>query len=420
MLSTQAFNALLKTLEEPPPHVRFILATTEPEKILPTVLSRCQRFDFRRIPTPEIAAHLRHIMDTEGYPAEDAALTAIAQSAEGCMRDAISLLDQMISYGAESVTLEQVQQVLGAVSAQQVSQFVDSVCEKDVAVALKSIQQLTLDGSSLVEFTGQVIDYLRGVMLLQMTGETDFLSEWPPESVQAMQRQAKQVDQSESLFAIKRFSGAIPELKGGYQPQLPLELALIDVIQGEPKPIAQEVVTVSQPAQQTAAASGAQSARQVQPSQSAKSPATAATDDQAAEPSSELAPLDENAVKRLRQQWDQFLLTIREECGHQTQAAVRSVCDIAVSDNSVAFAFGKNDFTRRMIEQPKTLKAVGGALAEILGRPVFLQCQMGDTAQLSDVIRTGGDSASKEGPDPLVEYMVNELGAEIVEPSDSS
>ncbi len=123
MLSVNAFNALLKTLEEPPPHARFILATTEPHKIPATVLSRCQRFDFRRIPTPQIVAHLRHIMDTEGYAAEDEALTAVAQSAQGCMRDAISLLDQMISYGAESVTLQQVQQALGAVSAQQVGAF---------------------------------------------------------------------------------------------------------------------------------------------------------------------------------------------------------------------------------------------------------------------------------------------------------
>ena len=106
MLSTPAFNALLKTLEEPPPHSRFILATTEPHKIPATVLSRCQRFDFRRIPVPEIVAHLQHIVDAEGFLADEGALTSIARSAQGCMRDAISLLDQMLSYGAEAVTVE--------------------------------------------------------------------------------------------------------------------------------------------------------------------------------------------------------------------------------------------------------------------------------------------------------------------------
>ena len=170
MLSPSAFNALLKTLEEPPPHTRFILATTEPHKIPATVLSRCQRFDFRRIPIREIAQHLEHITQTEDFQADDDALLAIAQSAQGCMRDAISLLDQMFSYGGEIVTLAQVQQVLGAVSAQTVSEFVGALASKDVKTGLELIQQLVLQGASLTEFAHQVVDYLRGLMLLQMTG----------------------------------------------------------------------------------------------------------------------------------------------------------------------------------------------------------------------------------------------------------
>ena len=113
MLSVAAFNALLKTLEEPPPHTRFILATTEPHKIPATILSRCQRFDFRRIPVPEIAGHLRHIVQEENFKAEEEALTAISRAAQGCMRDAVSLLDQMFSYGHDTVTFAQVQNVLG-------------------------------------------------------------------------------------------------------------------------------------------------------------------------------------------------------------------------------------------------------------------------------------------------------------------
>ena len=133
MLSTSAFNALLKTLEEPPPHARFVLATTEPHKIPATVLSRCQRFDFRRIPVPEIAAHLRHIADVEGFGVEDEALAAIGRSAQGCMRDAVSLLDQMRSFGTETCHLDQVQQVLGAVSIESVASLVDALAAKDVA-----------------------------------------------------------------------------------------------------------------------------------------------------------------------------------------------------------------------------------------------------------------------------------------------
>ncbi len=232
MLSTSAFNALLKTLEEPPPHARFVLATTEPHKIPATVLSRCQRFDFRRIPVPEIAAHLRHIADVEGFGVEDEALAAIGRSAQGCMRDAVSLLDQMRSFGTESVTLDQVQQVLGAVSIESVASLVDALAAKDVGAGLGLIQELLTNGASLTEFCQQVVEYLRGVMVVQMTGDAGLLSDLPADTVRRMQGQAKQLPGPATLFAIKRFSEAIPDLKGGYQPQLPMELALIESIQG--------------------------------------------------------------------------------------------------------------------------------------------------------------------------------------------
>jgi len=138
MLSTSAFNALLKTLEEPPPHTRFILATTEPHKIPATVISRCQRFDFRRIPVPEIARHLAHIAHEEQVRAEPDALLAIARSAQGCMRDAISLLDQMLAYGGDAVTLTQVQRVLGAVDSRSVAELVDALAAATWAAASRS------------------------------------------------------------------------------------------------------------------------------------------------------------------------------------------------------------------------------------------------------------------------------------------
>ena len=407
MLSVNAFNALLKTLEEPPPHARFILATTEPHKIPATVLSRCQRFDFRRIPTPKIVAHLRHIMDTEGYSYEDEALTAVAQSAQGCMRDAISLLDQMISYGSQTVTLDQVQQVLGAVSAQKVAAFVDAMGDKEVTAGLKLIQQLTLDGSSLTEFGAQVIEHLRAVLLLQMTGDADLLSDWPSESVEGMRRQAGKMELADTLYAVKRFDEAVAQLKGGYQPQLPLELALIEAVRGEPASIAPQVSHESQPA---AAATPAPTVKPAVPVET--SPPRPLAEDKAGQV--DPAPLDESAGATLRHQWNDFLTTMRSRCGHEVQAALRTVRDVAVSDNTVAFAFGNNDFTRKMVQKPDTLRAVAAALSEMLGRPVNLECQLGEKAELRNVIGST-ERTEVKGPDPLVEYAVDELGAEIVE-----
>ena len=420
MLSGAAFNALLKTLEEPPPHARFILATTEPHKIPATVLSRCQRFDFRRIPAAEIAAHLRRIVESEGFQAEDEALMAIARSAQGGMRDAVSLLDQMFSFGAEKVTLAQVQQVLGSVNAQAVGELVEALASKDVARGLRLIQQLVLDGASLVEFCHQVIEHLRGVMVLQMAQDPALLTDLPVETVRQMQDQAKRMSLPATIFAIKRLNEAIPQLKGGYQPQLPLELALIEAIQGGAVAVAPAVVQaapapvpgppVSAQPEAQAAPSGARKAQESKPeSKPAKSE----------EPAAAPPPLDRAAMEKLRTQWKRLLAIVRDRCGYQIQAALNTVRDIAVGGQSVVLAFGNNAFSKEMVSKPETQSQVAAILSEFLGRQVQVECQMGDQARLPGRVAPVVERPAEGGEDPLVAYAVSALGAQVVDESAS-
>jgi len=346
MLSTSAFNALLKTLEEPPPHVRFVLATTEPHKIPATVLSRCQRFDFRRIPSLEIADHLNHITQAEGFSAEHDALLAIGRSAQGCMRDAVSLLDQMLSYGQREVTLAQVQQVLGAVNAEAVSGLVDALATGQVAEGLALIQQLMIQGASLTEYCHQVIEHLRGVMVVQMTNDIALLSELPSEHVSHMQRQAQQMPLAKTLLAIKRFSAAIQDLKGGYQPQLPLELALIEGIQGAeimapiaaaPTPAQPVPSTVPQIQQQPAQPQIQSQAPPVETkiaetvAQIASTPVaqtvsieTAPVETVPVKIAPAPAPIDAESIRMLRQQWKEFINAVKQRCGIQVPAALNA------------------------------------------------------------------------------------------------
>ena len=414
MLSSSAFNALLKTLEEPPPYARFVLATTEPHRIPATVLSRCQRFDFRRIPVAEIAVHLAHIAAEEGYEVQEAAVFAIARSAQGCMRDAVSLLDQMTSYGATTaeggspaISLEQVQQVLGSVASATVAAFVEVLATKDIAAGLQLIHDLLLLGGSLHEFAGQVVEHLRGVMLIQMVGDGALLEDRAPETVQTMQQQAKRIPEPKTLWAIKRFSEAMTELKGGYQPQLPLELALVEVVQGvQPQAVAaaQEQVqpqpVVSAPP--TRAASGQPEAP---PSaQVSKSPVADET---------AYAPLDADAIQRLRANWNDFLNMVRNRCGLKEQASLRSIRDLAIGGDTVAMAFGNNSFAQGMISEAKTKEAIAGILGEILGQKVTLNCQSGDKATVRAAAGRVVEEQDSTGPDPLIEYAVSELGAEV-------
>ncbi len=411
MLSASAFNALLKTLEEPPPYARFVLATTEPHRIPATVLSRCQRFDFRRIPVAEIAAHLAHISSEEGFDVQEEAVFAIARSAQGCMRDAVSLLDQMTSYGAvapkngnPAISLAQVQQVLGSAASETVTAFVDSLVAGNVSAGLSLIHDLLLQGGSLNEFTAQVVEHLRGVMLVQMVGDGALLDDCAPDAVQTMQNQAKEIENAATLRAIKRFSQAMVELKGGFQPQLPLELALVELIEGvQPQPAAvAPAQTVAQPASPTSSAS-------------AKSPtphATRPTRSPVAERPS-ATPLDAEAMQRLRGRWDEFMTTVRERCGPKEQASLRSIKDLAIGGDAVAIAFGSNSFTQGVISEAKTKDAVSGILAEILGQQVTLICQSGEKATIPSATGQTVEEEQTGGPDPLLEYAVSELGAKV-------
>lgn len=415
MLSASAFNALLKTLEEPPPYARFVLATTEPHRIPATVLSRCQRFDFRRIPVAEIAAHLTHIAGEEGFEVQEPAIFAIARSAQGCMRDAVSLLDQMTSYGAaasagerQAISLEQVQQVLGSVAGETVAAFVDALAAKNVSSGLALIHDLLLQGGSLNEFAAQVIEHLRGVMLLQMVDDTALLEDSAPDTVQIMRKQASEIGNADTLLAIKRFSQAMTELKGGFQPQLPLELALVELIEGvqQPAPLpapAQSETRAASPAPPPRAQTTAQP--NACPSRSPVSEETSA------------APLDAEAMQRLRDRWGEFMNAVRDRCGHKQQASLRSIRDLAIGGDAVAIAFGNNTFSQKMISEAKTKDAVSGILADILGQQITLICQSGDKATIPSTTGQSVEEPQPSGPDPLLEYAVSELGAKV---SDSS
>lgn len=423
MLSTQAFNALLKTLEEPPPHARFVLATTEPHKIPATVLSRCQRFDFRRIPVPDIVAHLQTIAKEEGFEAEPAALRAIARGSEGCMRDAVSLLDQMTNYGSEQISLEQVQRVLGHSGGEAAAELVDALAERDPGQGLRILHALLNEGALLPEFAAQVVEYLRSLLLLKMAQEPALLDGRTGEEIERMGEQAKKMSAGQILFAVKRFRDAAQEARSSTQPLLPLELALVESIDGEVLAQPAPAEAAGQARRAEAPATHREPAVRKEGSPAAKEPVQdGATKDAPIEDAGEddgdgvTLPSDTEAISHLRARWNDFLNAVRERSGLKQQAALRSVRDIAVGEQEVAFAFGGNTFARSMIAEAETGEEIARILSEFLGRTVSLSCQEGERAELSaGAGRTLSDAGEDGSPDPLLEYAVSELGAKVLE-----
>ena len=227
MLSSGAFNALLKTLEEPPPHAIFVLATTEIHKIPATVLSRCQRHEFRRVPVDEIVTNLKQIVAAENLDVDEEALTLIARQSAGGMRDAQSLLDQLSSTGTK-ITLALAQTVLGTATSKTVLDIISSVLDHQPAHGLETIHRALDSGADPRSLARQIVEYLRGLMLIQM-GNIDQVEATRDVKVQ-MDAHAKSFSTSDVLRMMKIFNNAATDLRGGWQPSLSIELALAEVI----------------------------------------------------------------------------------------------------------------------------------------------------------------------------------------------
>ncbi len=196
MLSSAAFNALLKTLEEPPPHVKFIFATTEPQKVLPTILSRCQRFDLRRIPANLIADHLQYIAKKEKVTLEPAAAHAIARGADGGMRDAESMLDQLVSFCGDKINEQDVLNVFGFTSEQTVANFTDKILRGATAEALELLHGQAEDGKDMMKLMSDLIAYLRDLLVSKVKPDA-VADDFNPELRSALETQAD-VDRNRS------------------------------------------------------------------------------------------------------------------------------------------------------------------------------------------------------------------------------
>jgi DNA polymerase-3 subunit gamma/tau len=230
MLSTAAFNALLKTLEEPPAHAIFILATTEVHKIPATVLSRCQRHEFRRIPVMEIVETLKKLCKEEKITADEEALILIARQATGAMRDAISLLDQLASTG-DKIDLELTQQVLGTATNRMVVDLYSAMQQKDSAAGLDTIHQALDGGSDPRQFTRQIVEYLRNLLLVKMGNEKQV--DATKEIKELMKNQAQMQETATLLEWIRLFNLAISDIRTSWQPSLALEIAFAQAVEGE-------------------------------------------------------------------------------------------------------------------------------------------------------------------------------------------
>jgi DNA polymerase-3 subunit gamma/tau len=385
MLSKAAFNALLKTLEEPPPRVVFVLATTEIQKLLPTILSRCQVFEFHRVSIKSIAAHLRHISNAEGLSVSDRTLELIARAGEGSLRDALSVLERVLAFCGSDIADADALQVLGAVRTEVLVEFIRGIASRDAAALLASLDALVDEGHDLVHFWGEFVGVVRDLMLLRAwPGGGDALTRTPDE-VNALAAAGSELSLQDWTRVFQILAGLEFGLKASSQPRFLFEGALIRMAGlGAVRPI-EEIL----------AGLGGASVTPRAPAKPSKAdpprgPLRATRAESAPVPS----PIA-SGFEDVRASVTAAVTQARPMLGAMLERAATIVVDGGV----LVVTFGAAETgVRRVLVTEDNVRSIEAIAAQTLGRPLALRVEMSSPTVVSGSIASGPPAA---GPGPL-------------------
>ncbi len=392
MLTKEAANALLKTLEEPPPYVIFILATTEIHKVPATILSRCQRFDFRRISQAAVVSKLDHICHAEGIHIEPEGLRLIARSATGSLRDAENLLEQLATYYGTEIELRQIQAVLGITGDQRAKELVRNITNNDISAGLSTINSINSDGLDLRQFNREVVEYLRQLLLVK-TGSEEAV-DLTTEDIAELKELASHTSLAQILKAIKLFS----QLGLGFDSYstLPLELALVDCTQ---PPVEEKETPV--PQVQHEPAPPIKEVTPPKPQLIKPMPAAKPKTPPKAEAIPTTPPLElNNEIERLKQNWRQVIEQAPEEVKRTPAIAIlrsAGVKPMTIDGDTVVLAF-RYPIHKEKMEMVENQQVAEKIISNFLGHPCRVRCtyEPEDNHLLKAALKMGAQVTSVE------------------------
>ncbi len=402
MLSTAAFNALLKTLEEPPSHVIFVMATTHPHKVPETIQSRCQRFDFRRIGIDDIAGRLRTICEGEGFDVPDAALALIARHAAGGMRDAITTLEQLASFTGGSITLDDVEGLLGEVDSAQLFEIAGLVARRDIAGCFRWVARFAEEGTDLAEFVRELTGHVRNLYLIAAVGDATGIVDVSAEDHARLVTQAAEFGGPDRLARVLVLLGELgAEMRWSSDPRLSLEVALtrmarpdgemtlealaerVEALEaGAPVRAMAPPVVASAPAPAPATPAApepapARKAAQASAEVSATPPAPE-PEPQPAHPVVASGALDRAAVRRA---WPAVLVEIKKLKSTRAQQYAQVEVDIDADGETLVLEFPSDQaIALQMADEPEMRDIVNRALGAVLGMVPPTRLQLGQGA----------------------------------------
>ncbi len=424
MLTPEAFNALLKTLEEPPEHVIFILATTEPQRIPPTVLSRCQRFDFRRVRVSDVVRRLEAIAQAEGLQATHEALEWIARSTTGSVRDAESLLDQLLVYGREGkLDVAEVQAVLGLRGTEQVAHFVEALIDRDLPRGLRLIQQLADEGVDLRQFNRELVAYLRNLLFLAVTQGAAEQLEVPQEMVEVMRAQVPRTKVTDLTAWLRRFSELDAELRTGWYGQLPLELAMVESVLPVPAtapevPPAVRTLSTDVPPVRTGAPPRGTPPAVPRPAgtmaRASEGPAVEVEPVRRGEAAPASPPAGPVDLEYVRSVWPQVVEGVRPRNPSVQALLHSSACQpVAVEGQVVVLGF-RYAFHKGKVEEVQNRRLVEEVLSRVLRGNYGIRCVLQESDPAANRRRQAAERQQAQR-DPRVQAAANIFNARIVD-----
>jgi DNA polymerase-3 subunit gamma/tau len=396
-LTDAAWNALLKLIEEPPPHLLFVFCTTDLAKVLPTVRSRCQTFVFQRPRLPELVRKLRLIADGEEIQVPDAALALIARGGRGAYRDAESTLDQLASATGGTITVQDVLSLLGTVEDEVLFRLCDYVVDQDTAGALVFLEELSEQGQDLGRLVVDLLEHLRHLMLVQATGEVPDTLPVTDEARERLREQANQLGAPTVLRLIDLLHVAVEDMRQGGDPRLPLELALVKVTRPgsdlSREALAYRVEQLERGAPPRAAA--------VEPAAVVETPT----------PEPPASPPPSLELEQLQEAWRRSVLLAVEARSIPASAMLAEAHPSALEDDTLTLEFpAEAGFHREKAEEPRSVELLQDALYEVTGRRLQLRFATGT--------RTEPEKREPERPateEEIVELMKTTFDAQELE-----
>jgi len=407
MLSTSASNALLKTLEEPPSHVIFVLATTEAHKILPTIMSRCQRFDFRRLPQADIVSKLTRICNTEAINMEPEAMRLIAKSATGSLRDAENLLQQLTTYYGSDIGLQQVQATLGITGDSRTRELARQIIDSDISAGVATINSINNDGLDLRQFSRELVEYLRQLLLVK-TGSDEAI-DLTAEDIAELKDLASRASLAQILRAVKLFGRL--ELSFDNYSTLPLELATVDSVitsEEEKETIISEVEPESrQPKKVTSPPS---TPSRTEPLESEPEPSTPShTEPLETRPEpvntpqpvtiyNQSIPENDSSAELLRQNWKSLIEQAPQDTKRTPALAIlrsAGVTPVAIENDMVVLSF-RYPYHKEQIEKIENQQVAEKVISNFLGYPCRIKCILEDNHMVKEALKMGAEFTDVE------------------------